>query len=246
MKIQQPLFSIFIVLLLSISLPCQAREEVLEFDGKVEIVNYGEVNVPFYDKAITKVRVADKLLFVFPGVIVPTVHGALLLEHTTIYHGEDVLDIGTGCGVQGIFAAEKARWVLSTDIDLQAVENARLNAKLHKLDNIIEVRAGDLFSPVKPTEKFDVILFNIDAPYSPATQGLWKVHERFFKEVKNYMKPDARIYYQSHQIDNIAHIDKLVDENHLQIMSINMLRAPKLIREPFVMVIKRNPRFLEQ
>ena len=96
-----------------------------------------------------------------------------------------------------------------------------------------------MFEPVKGDEKFDVILFNVDAPHNKETQGLWKLHERFFKDVKTYLKPHGRIYYQSSIIDNIPRIQEMVVKNELRIMKINMVAAVKQHREPFVFLIQR-------
>lgn len=225
-----------------VAAPAYSKQEKVDFPEGAELIYYGKEKLPFYPEPLEKVRVADKLLYVLPGVIVPTVHGAFFVKHTTIYSGEDVLDIGTGSGIQGIFAADKAHKVVSTDISSLAVENTKLNVKFHRLEHIIDVRQGDLFEPVKENETFDVILFNIDAPYNEESHDLWAVHERFFDSVNKYLKPDGRIYYQGGRIDNIPHIQAMVTRNRLRIMKINMARAVKQNREPFVFLIQRDER----
>lgn len=69
------------------------------------------------------------------------------------------LDLGTGSGVGAVFAARRGFRVVAVDLNSEAVRCARLNALLHRLEDRIEVREGDLFGPVA-SETFDLVLFN--------------------------------------------------------------------------------------
>ncbi|HKH46525.1 MAG TPA: methyltransferase [Thermoanaerobaculia bacterium] len=73
--------------------------------------------------------------------------------------GSRTLDLGTGSGVGAVFAARRGHRVVAVDLNPEAVRCARLNALLHRLEDRIEVREGDLFTPVAG-ESFDLILFN--------------------------------------------------------------------------------------
>lgn len=212
--------------------------ERVEHPGKYDLIYYGleQQNPP-----ITKVKAHDKYFWVYDGVISPTAHSMQLLENSEILPGETVLDIGTGSGIQAIFAADKASRIVATDLDAKAVENAKYNVARHGVDHIVEVRQGDLFAPIKDNEKFDVILFNVAYPYNNQTQYLWKVHERFFKEVAKYLKPNGRIYYQTGYIANIPRTQAMVQENKLRIMHMTMAAALKYNREPMVLLIQPDP-----
>lgn len=70
---------------------------------------------------------------------------------------KSLLEIGTGTGVIGIFCAKEGAKVVATDINPDAVENARLNASHHKLS--ISVREGNLYEPINEDEKFDFIFW---------------------------------------------------------------------------------------
>jgi release factor glutamine methyltransferase len=70
-----------------------------------------------------------------------------------------VLDLGTGSGVGAVFAARRGFQAVAVDINPQAVRCARINALLHHQEERIDVRQGDLFSPVAG-ERFDLVLFN--------------------------------------------------------------------------------------
>lgn len=69
------------------------------------------------------------------------------------------LDLGTGSGAGAVFAARRGFRVTAVDLNPEAVRCARINALLHHLEDRIEVREGDLFSPVAG-EQFDLVLFN--------------------------------------------------------------------------------------
>jgi HemK-related putative methylase len=104
-------------------------------------------------------------LVVLPEVFNPAVYrtGTLLARAvaswTPTSEAVRVLDLGTGSGVAAVFAARRGFQVVAVDVDSEAVRCARINALLHHLDERIDVRQGDLFSPVAG-ERFDLVLFN--------------------------------------------------------------------------------------
>lgn len=69
------------------------------------------------------------------------------------------LDMGTGSGVGAVFAARRGYQVVGVDLNPDAVRCARMNVLLHKLEDRVEIRAGDLFAPVAG-ERFHLVLFN--------------------------------------------------------------------------------------
>jgi protein-L-isoaspartate O-methyltransferase len=71
------------------------------------------------------------------------------------------LDIGTGSGVQALWAARHCERVVAVDVNPRALNLAAFNARLNGIDNI-ELREGSVFEPVAG-ERFDLIVCN--APY---------------------------------------------------------------------------------
>ncbi|EEH63282.1 methyltransferase, HemK family [Gleimia coleocanis DSM 15436] len=67
-----------------------------------------------------------------------------------------VLDLGTGCGIIGMYAALHADEVVATDISARAVMLADFNAHLNEVK--MQVVQGSLFEPIKGD--FDLILSN--------------------------------------------------------------------------------------
>jgi len=101
-------------------------------------------------------------------------------DQSALFKGKTVLDIGTGSGIIGLYAAQLgAKKVVATDISEAAVACARLNAKKLKFDSVIEIRLVPpedvtAFSVIEPGESFDIIISNppytldLDAPANSA------------------------------------------------------------------------------
>ena len=108
-------------------------------------------------------------LLVLPEVFNPAVYrtGTLLARAVASWTPPEqtrseairVLDLGTGSGVGAVFAARRGFQAVAVDVNPQAVRCARINALLHCQEERIDVRQGDLFSPVAG-ESFDLVLFN--------------------------------------------------------------------------------------
>ncbi|MCB8564731.1 50S ribosomal protein L11 methyltransferase [Fusobacterium ulcerans] len=92
----------------------------------------------------------------------PTTSLCLKLMEENIKAGDSVIDVGTGSGILMI-AADRlgASEIYGTDIDELAVESAKENLELNKIDgNKAKVFKDDLISVVE-NKKFDVVVANI-------------------------------------------------------------------------------------
>ncbi len=108
------------------------------------------------------------LFHIFPEVYEPSDDTFLMADCLEVKEGARVLDLGTGCGILGILAAEGAERVLGIDVNPHAVRCAKANAKTNGIEGKMDLVRGDLFQPLKPDEKFDLILFN--PPYLPTSE----------------------------------------------------------------------------
>ncbi|WP_297470061.1 HemK2/MTQ2 family protein methyltransferase [Thermococcus sp.] len=134
----------------------------------------------------------------------------LLAETVEVRPGERALDVGTGTGLIALLMAKKARYVLGVDINPNAVELARKNARLNGIKNV-EFKVSDLFERVEG--KFDVITFN--APYLPGRpeepidfalvggERGREVIDRFIAEVPDYLSAEGRVYLVQSSITGI-------------------------------------------
>ncbi len=130
----------------------------------------------------------------------------LFAENLSVEKGEVVLDVGTGCGILGILAAKKAKWVIATDVNPHAVRCAHKNAILNGVQTRMSFLQGDLFAPFCGTAKFDAVLFN--APYLPSVEAAplswversWDggesgriIIDRFIGDVKVHVQKTGRV-----------------------------------------------------
>ena len=76
--------------------------------------------------------------------------------------GDRVLDMGTGCGVNGILTARAGADMLALDVNPEAVRAARDNARRNGVTDRLEVRLSDIFDTVDPASDgpFDVVVFD--------------------------------------------------------------------------------------
>jgi len=108
-----------------------------------------------------KIKLLGVELYICPGVFAPLWTDSIILAKAVkkeVKKGDFVLDLGTGTGIQAIFAAKKGARIIATDINPKALKCAKLNINYHNLKNRISVLKSDLFSKVK--SKFDVIIYN--------------------------------------------------------------------------------------
>lgn len=170
----------------------------------------------------------DDLRFnVYENVYEPSEDTFLFAENLDVKAGDNVIEVGSGCGILSILAAKKASNVLAIDINPYAIRCAKENAILNKIDNKISFIQSDLFSFMKNDAKFDSILFN--APYLPSEgdeTSSWigrawaggktgrQVIDRFIPETPKHLNPKGRILLlQSSLTDIEATFQKFKDCN---------------------------------
>ncbi len=83
-----------------------------------------------------------------------------------------VLDVGTGCGIQALLAAEHADRVVAVDVNERALAMTELGAALSGIGNI-ELRQGSWFEPVAG-EQFDLIVSNPPFVISPESDLVYR------------------------------------------------------------------------
>lgn len=153
------------------------------------------------------VKVGDLSIEVFPYVFPPT---SPFSESThTVYdefgdlRGKEVLDIGTGTGIQAIQAAYAgADKVDAVDIVNNAIECARHNIKANCLPNhIVNVWQSDIFSNIPIENRYDLIIANLpiieadeeDIRFHSLIDPEFKYHQRLFKESRGYLEDEGKI-----------------------------------------------------
>jgi release factor glutamine methyltransferase len=142
-------------------------------------------------------------LLVLPGVFPPKEDTVLLANHLPAKTEANVLDVGTGTGALAIWAAQQgAASVIAMDIAAAAVTNAQRNVERLGLADRIEVRTGDVFSSIAPSESFDIILANLPgrnkAAVDDTSAAQWdtdfRAHRALFEGARTRLRAGGAIY----------------------------------------------------
>lgn len=147
--------------------------------------------------------------------------------------GMSVLDVGTGTGVQAVQAIkEGASTVIALDVNPAAVFCAKDNIKLNGVEDRVTVLESDLFSSLRPAQKFDVIIANLpisDFPLEGFVESAlydpeYKLHKRFFSEVSGYLNPDGFIVMTHTNFkgeNDFEEFEKMLLEHNLGVLDLS-------------------------
>jgi release factor glutamine methyltransferase len=176
-----------------------------------------------------KVHFGDHVFLVDEHVYEPAEDTFLIAEKMRVEEDDTVLDMGTGCGILTVLAAEKAKSVLAVDVNPYALRCAGMNAENNGVKKRIEFRRGDLFQPIKQNERFSLILFN--APYLPSEpdeEKSWigkawaggrngrKILDRFVMDAPNFLAAGGRIQLVQSSLSDVNRTIEMFGELDLR------------------------------
>jgi release factor glutamine methyltransferase len=171
-----------------------------------------------------EIRFGKLVISVSPDVYPPAEDSFLIARGAESLRGS-ILEIGCGSGIASLSAAAAGRKnrVLGVDINPEAVECAKKNAKANKIKNA-RFAVSDLFSKV-PKTKFDAILFN--PPYLPTDETEWmagpinaafdggkdgrKVVEKFLARFESYLKPGGTLLLVQSSLNDLEKTRKALE-----------------------------------
>jgi release factor glutamine methyltransferase len=176
-----------------------------------------------------KVYFKDHVFMVDEHVYEPAEDTFLLAERLAVTEDDVVLEVGTGCGILAVLAAEKAKRVVAVDVNPYAIECAIKNAQTNSVEDKIEFRRGDLFEPIKQNESLNVIVFN--SPYLPSEpdeEKSWigkawaggpdgrQVIDRFIADAPNFLADDGKIQLVQSSLSDVDKTIRMFNERNLQ------------------------------
>jgi release factor glutamine methyltransferase len=186
-----------------------------------------------------RVFFADHAFDVYVDVYEPAEDSFLFAENLAVSEGSLVLDMGTGCGILGILAAEKAAHVVAVDINPFAVRCAKKNARLNRVSNRLSFVRGDLFGPIGVDDGFDVIFFN--APYLPCEakeEGLelelaWaggvtgrEIIDRFIIEAPIHLKRHGAVFLMQSTLSDVDETLRQFEGKGLEVQTVARRHFP--------------------
>jgi methylase of polypeptide subunit release factors len=141
--------------------------------AKLRQINSVLVKSQQFPNASYSIRKAGLEIVVFRNVFSPGYFedSEYFAEHLPDVTGLSVLEIGTGTGLIAVKCAlGKAKTVVATDINGDAVANALRNVSVHGVESTVVVRKGNIFEAIRKdlrlcNEKFDLIFWNIPFCY---------------------------------------------------------------------------------
>ena len=146
---------------------------------------------------------------------------------------KSLLEIGTGTGVIAVFCAKNGASVVATDINPDAVKNARLNGQRHKLN--ISVREGDVYQALNPDEKFDFIFwahpFNawdmkVDMLLASGIDPLYQGLRKYIAGAKTHLTPTGKLLLGTGDSADLKLIASIAKENGYELKLLRETEQP--------------------
>lgn len=140
--------------------------------------------------------------------------------------GKQFLELGCGTGLISTYAASKGAYVLASDVNNLALENAELNAKNNHVE--IETVNSDLFNSIS-SQVFDFIIIN--PPYYPKqanndVEKAWFCGENFeyffnlFSSIQPYFNDTSKVVMILSEDCDIERIKQIIAANNISFTTI--------------------------
>lgn len=179
-----------------------------------------------------------------PSVLIPRDETEILVRKTIEIieknNFKQALDIGTGSGCIACMVAKLTSCqIIGLDISTEAIHTAFSNMERMELFNKATFRKSDIYSKIRPEEKFDIIISNPpyippklkatiqkevsfepeNALYTNDEKGL-EFYEKIIKDAPKFLNPKGYVIFELGigQSQDVAQIFKTYDFTNIQIV----------------------------
>lgn len=210
------------------------REKKKYLEGTKKIIDESQKeNKPYF------VKVLGRKFIVLPNVFSPKYFfdTEFFAREIKVNKDDEFLEIGPGSGAVSVsIALQGPKKVVAVDINPDAVVCTKENAKLHKVENILTVYQGDLYSPLESSDKFDFIFWNTPFGYTKSDRittlekavfdPLYKSTKTFIKDAKNHLKPTGKLLIGfSSTLGHMGKLTEIVEENGYKLKLIKQIES---------------------
>lgn len=174
---------------------------------------------------------------VFPNVFSPVyfTDSAWFAEAIPKIVGQhSFLEIGTGTGIVSLFSGLNGAHVSSTDINSDAVENARYNFEKYGID--AETYCGDMYEPLPKSARFDYIFWNhpFNRGDDPNEETLLKSGfdfqyaslEKYIAEAHLYLNSNGRLLLGTGNFALLSEVEHIAAKHGYKLKILEKVKIP--------------------
>lgn len=184
-----------------------------------------------------EITVREITLIVYPNVFSPfyfsdSVWFAEVIPE--IVAKRKFLEIGTGTGIVSLFVALSGAEVTATDINQDAVRNARENFKRHGVK--VSTFNGDMYTPIPKHERYDVIFWNhpFNKGDNPKEEMLLRAGfdyryeslEKYVAQARSYLSERGDLLLGSGNFADSAEIEKIAARHDFSLEMLRRIERP--------------------
>ena len=145
-----------------------------------------------------------------------------------------LLEIGTGTGIVALFTALNGADVSATDINPDAVENARYNFEKHGID--AKTYCGDMYEPLPKNARFDFIFWNhpFNRGDDPNEEILlqsgfdfqYASLEKYIGEAHRYLNPNGRLLLGTGNFALLSEVEQIAAKHNYKMLLLEKVKIP--------------------